>query len=182
MFIDSVKGIQYISQHLFSFLFPFIFLLLIVPLSDLASSLSPEGQRVIEKAQESLQRHQGQEPLGQPILVKLDTAYFISHPKEGNNQIKVLLNYTLTNNSLFGINANAVLKIYATNGTLLKTSSFPSGFILKNTDTKQLLTNIPFKSGENITAVIALTDQNKTIPLSNSLKIPMTLGKSFTGH
>ena len=176
MFIDSVKGIQYMSQHLFSFLFPFTFLLLIIPLSNMACSLSPEGQRAIEKAQESLQRHQGQEPLGQPVLVKLDTAYFISHPKEGNNH------YTLTNNSLIGINANAVLKIYATNGTLLKTSSFPSGFILKNTDTKQLLTNIPFKSGENITAVIALTDQNKTIPLSNSLKIPMTLGKSFTGH
>ena len=76
MFIDSVKGIQYMSQHLFSFLFPFIFLLLIIPLSNMACSLSPEGQRVIEKAQESLQRHQGQEPLGQPILVKLDTAYF----------------------------------------------------------------------------------------------------------
>ena len=182
MFIDSVKGIQHMSQHLFSFLFPFTFLLLIIPLSNMACSLSPEGQRVIEKAQESLQKHQGQEPSGQPILVKFNTAYFISHPKEGNNQVKVLLNYTLTNNSLIGINANAVLKIYATNGTLLKTSSFPSGFIVKNMDTKQLLTNIPFKSGENITAVIALTDQNKTIPLSNSLKIPMTLGKSFTGH
>ena len=89
-----MKGIQYISQHLFSFLFPIIFLLLIVPLSDLASSLSPEGQRVIEKAQESLQKHQGQEPSGQPILVKFNTAYFISHPKEGNNQVKVLLNFT----------------------------------------------------------------------------------------
>jgi hypothetical protein len=130
MFIDSVKGIPY-TQHLFSFLFPFIILLLIVPLSDLACSLSPEGHRVIEKAQESLQKHQGQEPSGQPILVKLDTAYFMSHPKEGNNQVKVILNFTLTNNSLIDINANAVLKIYATNGTLLKTSSFPSGFILK---------------------------------------------------
>ena len=148
----------------------------------MACSLSPEGQRVIEKAQESLQRHQGQEPSGQPILVKLDTAYFISHPKEGNNQVKVLLNYTLTNNSLISINANAVLKIYARNGTLLKTSSFPSGFILENTDTKQLLTNIPYKSVENITAVIGLTNQNKTIPLSNSLNIPLTLGKSLTGH
>ena len=103
-----------------------------MPLSDMACSLSPEGQRVIEKAQESLQRHQGQEPSGQPILIKLDTAYFLSHPKEGNNQVKVLVNYTLTNNSFISANANAVLKIYARNGTLLKTSSFPSGFILEN--------------------------------------------------
>ena len=153
-----------------------------MPLSNMACSLSPEGQRVIEKAQESLQKHQGQVPSGQPILVKLDTAYFISHSKEGNNQVKVLLNYTFTNNSLIGTNGNAVLKIYATNERLLKTSSFPSGFIFKNIDTKQLSTNIPFKSGENITAVISLTNQNKTIPLSNSLKIPLTLGKSLTGH
>ena len=89
-----------------------------MPLGNIAYSLSPEGQRVIEKAQESLQRHQGQEPSGQPILIKLDTAYFISHPKEGNHQVKVLLNYTLTNNSLIDSNANAVLKIYAINGTL----------------------------------------------------------------
>ena len=170
------------SQYKFSFLFPFIFLLLIMAVGNIAYSLSPEGQRVIEKAQESLQRHQGQEPSGQPILIKLDTAYFISHPQEGNHQVKVLLNYTLTNNSLIDSNANAVLKIYAINGTLLKTSSFPSGFILKNTDTTQLLTNIPNKSVENITAVIGLTNQNKTIPLSNSLKIPLTLGKSLTWH
>ena len=69
------------SQILFSFLFPFI-----LPLSDMACSLSPEGQRAVEKAQESLQRHQGQEPSGQPILIKLDTAYFLSHPKEGNHR------------------------------------------------------------------------------------------------
>lgn len=106
------------SQYIFSFLFPFFFLLLIIPLSNIAHSLSPEGQRVIEKAQESLQRHQGQVPSGQPILIKLDTAYFISHPAEGNHQVKVLLNYTLTNNSLIDSNANAVLKIYATNGNV----------------------------------------------------------------
>ena len=170
------------SQILFSFLFPFIFLLLIMPLSDMAYSLSPEGQRAVEKAQESLQRHQGQEPLGQPIFIKLDTAYFLSHPKEGNHQVKVLVNYTLANNSFISANANAVLKIYARNGTLLKTSSFPSGFILENNGAKQLLTNIPYKSIENITAVIGLTNQNKTFPLSNSLNIPLTLGKSLTGY
>ena len=167
------------SQYKFLFLCPFIFLLLIMPVGNIAYSLSPEGQRVIEKAQESLQ---AQEPSGQPILIKLDAAYFISHPNEGNHQVKVLLNYTLTNNSLIDRNANAVLKIYATNGTLLKTSSFPSGFILKNTDTTQLLTNIPNKSVENITTVIGITNQNKTISLSNSLKIPLTLGKSLTWH
>ena len=42
--------------------------------------------------------------------------------------------------------------------------------------------NIPYKSIENITAVIGLTNQNKTFPLSNSLNIPLTLGKSLTGH
>ena len=76
MFIDSVKGIQYMSQYLFSFLFPFIFLLLIMPLSNMACSLSPEGQRVIEKAQESLQRHQGQEPSGTTYTCKVRHGIF----------------------------------------------------------------------------------------------------------
>ena len=71
------------SQYKFSFLFPFIFLLLIMRLGNIAYSLSAEGQRVIEKAQESLQRHQSQEPSGQPILIKLDTAYlYLIHRKE----------------------------------------------------------------------------------------------------
>ena len=64
----------------------------------------------------------------------------------------------------------------------LRRHIFPSGFILENNGTKQLLTNIPYKSIENITAVIGLTNQNKTFPLSNSLNIPLTLGKSLTGH
>ena len=97
--------------------------------------------------------------------------------EQGNHQVKVIVNYTLTNNSLLDTNANAVLKVFAANGTLLKTSSFPSGFILDNTGTKQLLTNIPYTSIDNITAVIDLTNQNKNISLSNILRVPMTLDK-----
>src|SRR6478672_3053286 len=165
-------------QYLFSFLFASILLLLIMPLGDMACSLSPEDQRVIERAQESLQRHQGLGPSREAIHINLDTAYFMSNLKQGNHQIKVIVNYTLTNNSLLDTSANAVLKVFTANGTLLKTSSFPSGFILDDTGTKQLLTNIPYTSIDNITAVIDLTNQNKNISLSNILRVPMTLGKS----
>jgi len=48
-----------------------------MPLGDMACSLSPEDQRVIERAQESLQRHQGLGPSREAIHINLDTAYFM---------------------------------------------------------------------------------------------------------
>src|SRR5688500_12600621 len=127
----------------------------------------------------------------QTFPMEIDYAHFIS-PLNQDNQIKVLLK-SLTTSDAAGLNnnnttsdaaglnnnktINAVMKVYSINGTLLKTSSYPQGFNYNNTESIKLATNIADKSIETITAVIQLTNLEKTQPLSDPLTIKLGLGQ-----
>ena len=114
----------------------------------------------------------------QTFPMEIDYAHFIS-PLNQDNQVKVLLK-SLTTNDTTGLNnktINAVMKIYSINGTLLKTSSYPQGFNYNNTESIKLATNIADKSIETVTAVIQLTNLEKTQPLSDPLTIKLGLGQ-----
>ena len=115
----------------------------------------------------------------QTFPMEIDYAHFIS-PLNQDNQIKVLLK-SLTTSDAAGLNnnktINAVMKVYSINGTLLKTSSYPQGFNYNNTESIKLATNIADKSIENVTAVIQLTNLEKTQPLSDPLTIKLGLGQ-----
>jgi len=118
---------------------------------------------------------------GQGVVIKLNSAYFTSPSGNGNHQVKVVTDYTISNTSLVGQKINAVMKVYSQNGTLLKTTSYPDGFILNNTGSRQLLTNIQNSTINNITAVATFTNFAKTMALSNALEVPLNLGQSRTG-
>ena len=114
----------------------------------------------------------------QKFPIEVDYAHFISSLNQ-DNQVKVLLK-SLTTNDTSGLNnktINAVMKIYSINGTLLKTSSYPQGFNYNSTESIKLATNIADKSIETITAVIQLTNLEKTQPLSDPLTIKLGLGQ-----
>ncbi len=114
----------------------------------------------------------------QTFPMEIDYAHYIS-PLNQDNQVKVLLK-SLTTNDTAGLNnktINAVMKIYSNNGTLLKTSSYPQGFNYNSTESIKLATNIGDKSIETITAVIQLTNLEKTQPLSDPLTIKLSLGQ-----
>lgn len=114
----------------------------------------------------------------QTFPMEIDYAHFIS-PLNQDNQVKVLLK-SLTTNDTAGLNnktINAVMKIYSINGTLLKTSSYPQGFNYNTAESIKLATNIADKSIETITAVIQLTNLEKTQPLSDPLTIKLSLGQ-----
>ena len=50
------------------------------------------------------------------------------------NQVKLIINYSIGDESIVGQKINAVMGIYdRINGTLIKLSSFPDGIILNNT-------------------------------------------------
>jgi hypothetical protein len=85
------------------------------------------------------------------------------------------VNYNVSNISLVGQKTNSVLKVYSTYGTLLKTSSFPEGFTINSTGTRQLLTNIMNNYVLNITSLTTFTNQYKIIPLSNEIRVPLDL-------
>ena len=114
----------------------------------------------------------------QTLPMEIDYAHFIS-PLNQDNQVKVLLK-SLTTADSAGLNnktLNAVMKVYSINGTLLKTSSYPQGFNYNNTESIKLATNIADKSIETVTAVIQLTNLEKTQSLSDPLTIKLGLGQ-----
>ena len=114
----------------------------------------------------------------QTLPMEIDYAHFIS-PLNQDNQVKVLLKSLSTADSA-GLNnktINAVMKVYSINGTLLKTSSYPQGFNYNNTESIKLATNIADKSIESVTAIIQLTNLEKTQSLSDPLTIKLGLGQ-----
>ena len=68
------------------------------------------------------------------------------------NQVKVVINYSIGDVSIVGQKINAVMGIYdRINGTLIKLSSFPEGFILNNTaGTIQLASTLTDPKIQNI--------------------------------
>ena len=145
------------------------FILLSVSSICIFQSFSPENKNnLIEKSYGVIQT----------FPMQIDYAHFIS-PLNQDNQVKVLLK-SLTTNDTTGLNnktINAVMKIYSINGTLLKTSSYPQGFNYNSTESITLATSIADKSIETITAVIQLTNLEKTQPLSDPLTIKLGLGQ-----
>ena len=81
------------------------------------------------------------------------------------------------NNNNNNQSMNAIMKVYSTNGTLIKTTSFPTGFNYNGSESIKLATNIADKSIETVTAVIQLTNLEKTQPLSDPITIRLSLGQ-----
>ena len=111
---------------------------------------------------------------GQEISITLNSAEFIPLGKEGN-QVNVFSNYTLNDPSFLNHKINSVMKVYATNGTLIKTSSSADGFIVNQTGSQRHATTITNTTMQNVIAVVQYTNLTKTAPLSNPLQVNLTL-------
>jgi hypothetical protein len=114
---------------------------------------------------------------GQEISISLDTALF-TPLSAGGNQVNVLVNYTANDLSLLNQEINSVMKVYLTNTTLIKTSSAPDGFIVNQTGLQRYATTITDSKLQNVIAVIQFTDLTKIEPLSNPLRVDLTLNQS----
>ena len=107
---------------------------------------------------------------GKEIALRLGNAEFIPLNGTTNYQIKINVNYSVSDPTLIGQKVNAVMKVHSADGKVLKTTSFPSGFAANITGTTQLLTNTPKIIARNITTEIVFTDLNKTNVLSNTVE------------
>jgi hypothetical protein len=107
---------------------------------------------------------------GGEISIKLNNTQFTRLNDTGNYQIKVFVDYSVTDPALIGQKINAVMKVYSSDGSLLKTTSFPGGFPVNRTGGTYLLTSIPVSPAQNITTETVFTDLNKTNLLSNPVK------------
>ena len=76
------------------------------------------------------------------------------------NQVKLIINYSMGDESIVGQRINAQMGIYdRINGTLIKLSSFPDGFILNNTaGAIQLASTLTDPKIQNISTIVTLTN------------------------
>jgi hypothetical protein len=93
------------------------------------------------------------------------------------NQVKLVINYSIGDESILGQKINAQMGIYdRINGTLIKLSSFPDGIILNNTaGTIQMASTLTDPMIQNISTIVTLTNEEKTEKYSNEVRSDLDL-------
>ena len=109
------------------------------------------------------------------VTIKLDSVIFTQNDDSGNNQLKVGITYETNDPKLVNTIMAGVMKVYTMDGTLIKTSSIPSGYILGQSGPMQFSTSIEDKTIQNVKAEIAMTDKSKLVKISNTLSLDATL-------
>src|SRR5919109_1284623 len=118
---------------------------------------------------------------GQEITLTVYNSSFGSLTSGGGNQVSVFANYKLNDDSIAGQTINAVMEVYAPNGTLIRTSSYPQGFIAQSSGgVEGLETTIRDTTLQNVTANVTFTSADKTEALSNNLRVDLNLGEEGT--
>jgi hypothetical protein len=88
------------------------------------------------------------------------------------NQVKLIINYSIGDESIVGQRINAQMGIYdRVNGTLIKLTSFPDGFVLNSTvGTIQMASTLTDPKIQNISTIVTLTNEAKTEKYSNDIR------------
>jgi hypothetical protein len=88
------------------------------------------------------------------------------------NQVKLIINYSIGDESIVGQRINAQMGIYdRINGTLIKLTSFPDGFVLNSTEgTIQMASTLTDPKIQNISTIVTLTNEAKTEKYSNAVR------------
>ena len=110
------------------------------------------------------------------ITISLNNATFgplTSNPSL--NQVKLLIDYQTKDLSLVDSTINGKMQVYAPNGTLIKTSSYPNGFTITDGGIIQFATSFADPALTNVKTNVTLTDLNKTETLSNTLSSDVAL-------
>jgi hypothetical protein len=104
--------------------------------------------------------------------ISIDRATALPLVNAKGNQVKVIINYSIGDQSLLGQRINALMGIYdRPNGTLIKLSSFPNGFILNSTQgTVYLASTLTDPKIQNITTLVTLTNADKSEEYSNVVR------------
>ena len=114
------------------------------------------------------------------IDISVVNSSFIPLTNTEANQVKVAVEYTLEDEKIQNQIINAVMEVYSSNGTLIRTST-ASGFTVQSEGGEQVLrTTIHDKSLQSVSIRIVFTDLSKEIPLSNSITDDLKLEESLT--
>ena len=116
---------------------------------------------------------------GNDISISLENASYVQTNKTAS-KLNVLVNYELENKTLEDERINGVMKVYASNGTLVKYSSFPNGFLANETDVVEFKTTLKDPNLTDIVVNVTLFDIGKKNVLSNTITSESTLQKPDT--
>ena len=118
----------------------------------------------------------------QQSTISIDRATALPLVNAEGNQVKVVVNYSMGDGSFLGQRINAVMGIYdRVNGTLLKLTSFPNGFILNNTEGSiQMASTLTDPKIQNISTIVTLTNAEKSEKYSNDVRSDLDLEIDIT--
>jgi hypothetical protein len=147
---------------------------------DLRTAIVEEKLQKVVNQNQSNQTDTGSSSNG--LTLRLDRAHFIPlSPLSDSpgNQVKMMLGYLVQNSStLLNDSVNAIMKVYASNQTLLRTSSLPEPIVLDDRkESIQLATTFDDPSLQNVTMRALLTDGQKILPLSEPIEASLGLGE-----
>jgi hypothetical protein len=118
---------------------------------------------------------------GQEVTLTLYNSSFGSLTAGGGNQVSVFASYEINDDSIAGQTINAVMEVYAPNGTLIRTSSYPEGFVAQSSGgVEGLETTIRDPTLQSVTANVTFRNSDKTAVLSNDLRVNLNLGEEGT--
>lgn len=117
----------------------------------------------------------------QGLTISAGNSSFVPLTNTDANQVRVNIEYSVEDESLQNQVINAVMAVFAPNGTLLKTTSFPSGFTAQSDGgTETLRTTFHDKSLTSVMANVTLTDATKSRSISNVVTINLDLEETPT--
>jgi hypothetical protein len=118
----------------------------------------------------------------QEVFLALNSAQLVPLTTTGEgSRIQVFVNYTVNDPSIINQTINSVMKVYQVNGTLIKTSSSPNGFIVNSTaGIQRHATTLSNSTIQNVIVIVQFTDIAKTVPISNSVRAELDLEKQTT--
>jgi len=167
-----LRGDEKLFQRLFSLPAFIIVTLVIVTilLQQIPTSSISSSSSLLTLTQSAFAYH------GQEVILSLDNSTFTPLTLGSGNQVRVLASYNVQNSSIVGQTINAVMKLYTSNGTLIKTSSYPSGFVAQNTNgTAELKSTVEDPTIQSAIANITLTNAAKTEVISNKISTTVNL-------
>jgi hypothetical protein len=113
------------------------------------------------------------------IVQNLSYAHFLPLTNSPGNQVKLIMNYSTNDLSVFKQPVNAVMSVLFENDSLIKKSSFASPIIANQSGSIQLATTLTDEDINNVKIVAELTDPEKVKPISNPVEIHLNIGQIF---
>ena len=106
------------------------------------------------------------------------------------NQVKVIVNYTVVEpSSVNNQNMSALMRVFASNGTLIRSSPAELGFIAGNNNTNnmtttpsgqaELATSITDNRVKDVRASVFFTNAERNGNFSNPVNVNLTLGRTI---